>query len=291
MNEAEAAKNLATPSSNRSYDVVYFDLDGTLLDGDSRIPKKNLYALSRLRAAGVRIGVATGRMYSAARRYIQQIASDAPAILYNGAQLARPEDGTPLWEAHLTEETTATAVEAARSIGAHVNFYRGRDFYVESLGPHGKKFIDKEDIYPQRVDDLISLLDNGPPLKLLLIGEPFHLVPCRKKLLEKLGDRVTLMFSEPDYLEVLPAGTNKGLALHQALRLLGIEGDRAVAFGDGENDAAMLQQAGWGVAMENARTEAKEAADHLTGPNTGDGISKALALGFPRILQTGDSAP
>lgn len=293
MSESEAVKAPTPHSPNRKYDVVYFDLDGTLLDGDSRVSYETARALSCLRAAGVRIGVATGRMYSAASRYIREIESNAPAILYNGAQLAQPQDGTPLWEMHLTKEVTASAVEAARAIGAHVNFYRGREFFVESLGPHGRKFIEKENIHPQPVGDLLSLLDNGPPLKLLLIGEPTRLAPCRKKLLDRLGDDVTLMFSEPHYLEILPACTDKGLALHRALRLLGISRNRAVAFGDGENDAAMLEEAGWGVAMENAGIEAKRAANHLTGPNTGDGVVEALNLGFPGLLKskTGDGAP
>ncbi len=42
---------------------------------------------------------------------------------------------------------------------------------------------------------------------------------------------------------------------------LGVDLAQVVAFGDGENDTEMLQYAGIGVAMQNAKQQAKEAAD------------------------------
>ncbi len=49
-----------------------------------------------------------------------------------------------------------------------------------------------------------------------------------------------------------------------------------IAFGDAENDIAMLQLAGIGVAMGNGEPAAKAAADYVTDRIEEDGIWKAL---------------
>jgi hydroxymethylpyrimidine pyrophosphatase-like HAD family hydrolase len=49
-----------------------------------------------------------------------------------------------------------------------------------------------------------------------------------------------------------------------------------MAFGDGENDSAMLQFVGCGIAMGNAVEATKESADYITDSVDQDGIWNAL---------------
>ena len=49
-----------------------------------------------------------------------------------------------------------------------------------------------------------------------------------------------------------------------------------MAFGDGMNDLTMLEYAGIGVAMGNAKEELKEIAQYTTLSNDQDGIAYAL---------------
>ena len=47
------------------------------------------------------------------------------------------------------------------------------------------------------------------------------------------------------------------------------------AFGDSFNDSEMLEEAGVGIAMGNAKEELKEIADYITSPIDQDGIWNA----------------
>ena len=49
-----------------------------------------------------------------------------------------------------------------------------------------------------------------------------------------------------------------------------------MAFGDGENDLSMIQEAEIGVAMENGIQSLKEAADYVTLSNDEDGVAAAI---------------
>ena len=56
------------------------------------------------------------------------------------------------------------------------------------------------------------------------------------------------------------------------------------AFGDSYNDIPMLEWAGLGVAMENARPEVKAAADRVAPRNDEDGVAQVLDELFgPRV--------
>ena len=77
-------------------------------------------------------------------------------------------------------------------------------------------------------------------------------------------------------IEINGAGVNKGQALVELGKILGIEREEIMACGDGDNDEAMLKEVGLGVAMENAEEQVKKAADYITGTNEEEGAAKAI---------------
>ena len=60
------------------------------------------------------------------------------------------------------------------------------------------------------------------------------------------------------------------------LQHYGLSADQAVAFGDSDVDADLLQYCGLGVAMGNAPRQVKEAADYVTASNDEEGVYIAL---------------
>ena len=77
-------------------------------------------------------------------------------------------------------------------------------------------------------------------------------------------------------LEINAAGVNKGKAMIELGKLLGISREEIMAFGDGNNDLKMLKEVGTGVAMENAISSVKEAADYVTLSNDEEGVAKFI---------------
>lgn len=268
------------PASGTTLKAAYFDLDGTLLDENREIPERALEKLERMKGRGVRVGVATGRMFASARPYVEALRSNAPLIIYNGARIVEPSTGRVLFETLLEASHARKGLEAARGLGVHVNLYVEHRLYMDSRDRFGQLFLEKENLKAAYVSDLETVL-NTDPVKILFIGEPEVLQHCRDQVGSATEDGVTLVFSEPDYLEMLPKGVSKGRALARACQLMKIDLADVAAFGDAPNDAEMLEMAGMGVAMENAAQPAKSAARIITGPNHGDGVVDALDRLFP----------
>jgi len=82
----------------------------------------------------------------------------------------------------------------------------------------------------------------------------------------------------PFFVEFLRPGCCKGTGLAKLCEAIGISLENVAAFGDGDNDKEMLQLAGLGVAVKNARDVTKASADivlELT--NDQDGVAEFIA--------------
>ena len=262
--------------------AVFFDLDGTLLSPDSELRPVVLAVLDSLKEAGVAVGLATGRLYESTKPYAEQVRCTAPIVLLNGARVVGPSGQPCYYQAYLPAHVGHDVIAEARQRHIHVNLYWEDRYFVEDLGPYGRAFVDKEHYLPIVVEDLEAKLSRDP-VKLLLIGEPRELEACRRVCLERLGERVQMVFSEPNFLEVLPPGVTKGTALERAAKLLEIPLSEIAAFGDGPNDADMLARAGVGIAVANARREARAAADFVTRGTHDTGVLEGLSLLFPGL--------
>src|SRR5689334_10671884 len=65
--------------------LIALDIDGTLLDGDGRIPEQNREAIARAIDAGVEVALATGRRHDFARPIFESLPGPLTLILSNGA--------------------------------------------------------------------------------------------------------------------------------------------------------------------------------------------------------------
>ena len=77
-------------------------------------------------------------------------------------------------------------------------------------------------------------------------------------------------------LMVLPPGVDKASGLARALGELGLLEADAVGVGDAENDLAMLEACGLGVAVANALPTVKERADLVTRGERGAGVAELI---------------
>jgi HAD superfamily hydrolase (TIGR01484 family) len=91
--------------------------------------------------------------------------------------------------------------------------------------------------------------------------------------------------TEHDWLDVTPGGVSKATALETVRERLGVDPERTVAVGDSINDIEALTWAARGVAMGNAPTQVREAADTITGSLDQHGAAMVLRS-LPRVMTT-----
>ncbi len=233
--------------------LFVFDLDGTLLGPDHRLPRETVEFLTRELVHKHRFTIATGRSLASTRPFLRELGVGLPVILYNGAVIYDPAGGKVLRELRLPLKMAREALRLARSFPVHPEVYRDihdPNLYVDQITPAIAAFQRKEGLPAVEVGDLLSSLDFCP-LKLLLIG-PREVLPDLETRLREALPQAEVVRSEQDYLEVLPPGASKGEGLRWLCRFLGVSPEEVVAVGDQLNDLGMLEVAGVGVAMAHA---------------------------------------
>ena len=123
--------------------------------------------------------------------------------------------------------------------------------------------------------------DFGPALdtaaKIVGVSKDFDLLErCERDVRAALADQASVARSQPYYLDITHPLANKGVALSEIAKLLGVPLAEIAVIGDGGNDVAMFERSGLSIAMGNASPEVQQAADFVTDSNREDGFANAI---------------
>lgn len=250
--------------------ILFLDLDGTLLNDKKEVTPDNRAALDRARAAGCRIAISTGRALPGAMGLVKQLGLTGEGCYVsasNGGVLYDCGSDKVLARRFLTVEDAEKLLAYAREKHLHAQTYDGQGVVVEH--PFNEPLVEEYcriNAMPWRqVDSLAEALDE-PPVKVLLVGQEDRvaLEEAKSWMATNMPGRVESFYSSPIFLDIMPAGVNKGYGVRELCRHLDIPVELSVAAGDEANDIPMLEAAGVGAAMVNAAPEVKAAADYVT---------------------------
>jgi hypothetical protein len=219
--------------------------------------------------------VVTGRMFRSVRPYLEQAGLDAPVVCYQGAVVAEPGSGRFLRHEPIPLGLAREAIAAVEDEGFGLICYVGDDLYVASETPEARRYAEFQHIPIHVVGPLLDWLDE-PPTKLVTIGDPDVLDALEARLKERFGPRLFISKSLPYFLELASADVTKGAGMAFVAEHLGLERERVVAFGDGENDVELLEWAGYAVAVANAHERVLAAADHVCPPVEQEGVAQVI---------------
>lgn len=258
------------------YRLFCIDIDGTLLTDSKEIDQRDIEALRRASAQGIRIALVTGRMPAATDMIVRQLG--IPCILACNAGTYIIKDEQCVYAEYLTTETMTDIYESIRCFGIPLWIFRDRRWYVTAKD----RFVETEEHVIDHMAEKTSVWELAErwkqeqkgPNKLLTGAEPFTIQEIYD-ILKKRQD-VDVARSAENYLEIFPRGMNKGKALRLICESEGIKTEETAAFGDQELDIPMLKAAGTAVAMGNAIEELKQKADYVTKSNNEAGIAYAI---------------
>ena len=80
----------------------------------------------------------------------------------------------------------------------------------------------------------------------------------------------------PFIFEAIPPTINKSTALLDICKLLSVDPEKVLVFGDGDNDVPMFRVAGHSVAMANGMGSAKATAKYITSSNDEGGVGEFI---------------
>lgn len=258
--------------------LVAIDLDDTLLDPQLQISQHCLEAVRQVQKKGVLVTLATGRMYSSALPYARLLQVDVPLITYQGALVKNSLSHEILYNKPVPFVEAVEVMNFFHRAGVHYHCYFDDQLCMERLTRDGQEYSQLAGVKPVLIDNLIETARTRETLKILsVVHDKQKISQLQDQLREKYPeDHLNITRSKPYYLEVMHPQATKGDALQVVAAHYGITRDQVMAFGDSYNDLAMIEWAGLGVAMGNARDEVKQVASYVTHSNEEEGVAEAL---------------
>lgn len=257
--------------------LVIADMDGTLLDGEGRVPADLPEAVARWRDAGVLLAPASGRQLANLRSTLGHVLDDGPVIAENGTFVVVGDeeihsDTISRDEAVAAVEVTRRLAGASLDVGAVVACKRCA--YVDR---GDERFVDECVQYYtalEVVDDLLAL-----PLDDVLKVAVYDFGDIEREAAADLRTAVPAVqtvVSGAHWTDMMPSAASKGRALDAIQRRLGVTPEQTAVFGDYLNDRDLYAFSGPSFAMANAHPEIRELARYVAPANTEDGVIRAV---------------
>ncbi|MDF2722327.1 MAG: Cof-like hydrolase [Paenibacillus sp.] len=251
-----------------AYKVVFFDIDGTLINEHKRLPQQAIDAVRELQQKGVETVIATGRTSYLFREFAEKLGIDS-YVSINGSYVVHK--GSPIFDRPIPRQAIEAFVEHARRHN-HPLVFQGHSDYYANVENHP---LIQESITSLRIDDLPKydpdFWRNEPVYQILL-----HCQAKDEHLYQGIIPDLRLIRWHEQAMDVLPTERSKAQGIRALLQHLQVQPSEVVAFGDGLNDKEMLAMAGLGIAMGNAHDELKPFADYITSHVDEDGIGHGL---------------
>lgn len=250
---------------NKSYELLLFDLDGTLLQSDKSISDRTLKALRLCREKGILIGVSTSRSEQNSMTFLNELMPDI--LISSGGALVK-KGNEYIYTAKFSTNETRNMIEIARNICG-----QECEITIDTVDAHywnykiDPKAVDKswgDSIY----SDFIDFSENALKMCVEIFDDEKV-----EKLKNKLKECDCIRFSDGYWYKFSKQNVTKENAIMKISDSCGIELKSIVAFGDDFADIGMLELCGLGVAMGNALEVVKEKADVVIGSNDEDGIA------------------
>lgn len=279
---------IAAPAARARYRMIAIDMDGTLLSPAGAVTARTKAAVHRCLSAGLLVCFATGRNWTESRTVLEAVAHYDTAVFVGGAVVMDTRQGVTLhrtmMQPALANEVCAffetrghAALALQDTLSAGFDYLLSEGFALDEATALWMKISNAV------VCRVASLQDyrHDHTIRVGVVVDPQSAEQMAEALQGQFGERIVfnripLLACGLDVLEVFDPAVNKWQGLLHVAARHGIQRHEIIAIGDDVNDLPMLQNAGLGVAMGNARPHVQAVAKRVIGTNADDGLAVFL---------------
>jgi Cof subfamily protein (haloacid dehalogenase superfamily) len=259
------------------FKLVISDVDGTLVTKDKALRPRSIDAVRKLHERGIGFSICSSRPPFGLKMLIAPLGLTLPIGGYNAGAIVET-DLTVIEQKLIDPEAAKRAVAIFREFAIDCWVFDGDRWVITNRqGDH--------------VDHEIHTIQASPTVVVQFTDENFGAVGkivgasddhdrvarVEQAMQQALAGIASAARSQPYYCDVTPPGINKGRIVEVLAQRLGLDRGEVAVLGDMDNDLEMFAKAGFSIAMGNATSEVKAAANAVApGTNDEDGWADAI---------------
>lgn len=259
--------------------VLVLDVDGTLVDYDTRVPASAAAALAAARQRGHQVFACTGRARAEMYDHLWVLGLDG-MIGGNGSYVEHHGQVVlhRVLDADLVEQAVAWLDAKGRGYYLECNqgLFGSPGILEATARLAGKDVAWARSVFPEMVLDPTRGHDDVNKISFVL-GSDGDLEELRELFDGRASIGSWSANTGPDQFgEIGQLGISKDVGVRALAEHLGLDAWGFVGFGDARSDLPMLRACGTAVAMGQAPDEVRAAADLVTATVDDDGLAKAF---------------
>lgn len=262
--------------------ILFFDVDGTLLDtarGIPDIPQGALYQLKRIQEQGHKIFISSGRPKAMINQYLLNVGFDG-YILANGGYVEI--DGQSIYEDRMDYKLCVKTVQMLEDLRCDYMLETADAIYIDP------SYHELYDFFSQAgMKEMFQLdFDKDEVLKRTIKIEANVLNKDKEKIENYIQDKFGSVIHHDEHgsenaFEFFSPTISKAVGIQKVLDYYHVSRQQTYAFGDGLNDMEMIEYCEVGVAMGNAVEALKQKADLVCCAIENQGLERILKILFP----------
>ncbi len=272
---------MPTRPASFPFRLAAIDIDDTLVGPDKQVSTRNRAAIDRLRTAGCRVVLASGRDHHSMAVYQRRLGLDDFVVANQGALVMQPSSGQQIWRRPVEPTLAVQLLARGFAEGFDVLMATDEGFVAMATSPWLTHNLAERDDTLRITARNLQDEARRAPLKILWHGDTPAVYALERVMRRELGARAEVVITTPHLLEFNAPDATKATGVAAVANHYGVVQSEVLAFGDSYNDMPLLQWAGLGVAMPHALIEAQSAAD-LVAPEADP--SDALAVAIDALL-------
>lgn len=255
--------------------IVFSDVDGTLLTSKGKISPATLAAIRTLEEKGIPFVISSGRGPTGIYPILEEYGLHCAMITYSGGAIL-DENRNVLFHRGIPKERVKQilAFIEQEQLDMSWSLHSLEQWIVKDRSDPriaGQEALVQAQATEGTVDSITDPMIN----KVLCVCAPGKL-PEIQKVLQKAFPDCTVVPTAETLLDIMDGSVTKGTAIKQLCFTWNIPLEDTIAFGDHYNDVDMLKTVGKGFLMANAPEKLKQQFSLHTRSNDEDGIAFAL---------------
>ena len=271
-----------------NYRMIAIDLDGTLLSPSGHVTPRAKQAVRKALDAGLLVCFATGRNWTESRTVLEAVEHYDSAVFVGGAMVVDTKKEVVLhrmmMQPALARELCKHLEDAGHAVLALQDTHAaGFDYLVTGDIPVNGPTNHWMKVTAAKIRTVPRLaeLDHEHTIRIGIVAPPADAAKMKWSLNASFSDRIVchslfVPAYDVEVLEVFDPAVNKWEGVKLVAQRHDIAEHEIIAIGDDVNDLPMIQHAGLGVAMGNARPEVLAIAKRVIGTNADEGLAQFL---------------
>ena len=248
--------------------IIFSDLDGTLLCSDKSISEGNRAAIDRATRAGHSFVIATGRPFESAKMVSDSLGLNGDGcyiVSYNGGHVYDCYRKKVLFSRQMDMQTVHELFALADQAGLYVHTYQEGEILTKAATEEMEWYASRTNLKACPRADVLEYLTREPNKAIVIdIHDQSRLERFRMANEQWAKGKCRMLFSCPQYLEVVPEGISKQTGINFLANYLGVNNADTIAVGDETNDIEMIKATRDGVSREAFRKSVDASSDMVS---------------------------